>query len=474
MSDSSLDSAAPLRPSLGAGVVSYEADPGYVWPADEAVRQRLSRWQGLKFGIIVHWGLYAALGEDGSWTLCRSRDEGCMQIPAEFDGDDDAWQEHYVSSRKSFTGSAFDASEWMDAIDGAGARYVVLTTKHHDGFSMFDTALSDYKSTAADVPFGRDFVAELTSQAAARGLRTGLYFSKADWHHPGYWAPDRAPVDRFHNHDDPRLWSQFVDFTHGQLRELLTGYGEVDVLWLDAGWVKAPREDVKINELATLARQLRPGILVVDREVHTSVEDYRTPEQRIPDGRLDHPWESCITLTDHWCTVPDPGPRKSVREVAQLLVTIVARGGNLLLGVGPDGEGRMPDDIAESLRAIGEFVTSIGPAIFDTRPVTEGVVSGIGGSEQLVDDQGRTWWLTQAGDRINLIHLHEPGSVNDGLLRIPLAAEPRDVQVSGSQRSTGWRWIDGAAVVGLAGDDAGSEVPTTVVSIELVATGPEH
>lgn len=460
------DERASLRPTLGAGVVEYEADPGYRWPVDALVAERLEQWRDHKFGVIVHWGLYTALGEDGSWTLCRSRDEECMQIPSDFAGGDDAWQEHYVESRERFTGSAFDPDRWAAAIAGSGARYLVVTAKHHDGFSMFDTALSDYRSTSDEVPFGRDFVAELGDAVRERGLRLGIYFSKADWHHPGYWATDRPPVDRFRNHDDPERWAEFTTFTHGQVRELLTRYGDVDLLWLDAGWVKAPDEDLDIPSLAAAARTLQPGILVVDREVHSSVEDYRTPEQRVPDARLDYPWEACITLTDHWCTVPSPGPRKSVAEIVRLLVTVVARGGNLLLGVGPDAEGDLPADVAESLAGIGSWLDRFGHAVHATRAITPGTITGNGSAETFVDGYGRPWWLTQRAEEIHLIGLHQPDPAR-ATLRVPLAREPAHVRVDGA-RLVGWRWRDARLEIRLRAIPVyAGQLPTTIVTVAL-------
>lgn len=466
------DGNAELRPSLGAGVVEYELDPGYRWPEDPLVLERLERWRDAKFGVIVHWGLYSLLGEDGSWTLCRSRDEECMLIPGTFTGGDDAWQRYYEDARTRFLAENFDAEQLAQAISDAGARYAVITAKHHDGFSMYDTAHSDYKSTSVQVPFGRDFVGEMSIELAKQDVRLGLYFSKADWHHAGYWTPDRPIIDRFRNHDDPAKWEEFVQFSHSQISELLTKYGEIEVLWLDAGWVKGPREDLAISGIAEAARTLQPGILVVDREVHNSVEDYRTPEQQIPGERLDYPWESCITLTDHWCTVPEPGPQKSTFEVIQMLVTVVARGGNLLLGVGPDGTGELPEGTVDALAGIGRWLDRFGGAIFETRPVTPGLISGNGTSENFRDHAGRVWWLTQTGNKINLVWISEGQTEQAPItLQIPLSVPPVGVHGVGAEvRGSTWQdgFLEMTLILGDQQPDKHQQAMTTIaLSIDL-------
>ena len=431
-----------LKPSLAAGAVVDAHDPGYSFPADPLSRARLEDWQDHKFGIIMHWGIYTSQGLGDSWTLCRSRDEEMMLLPAGFQGDDDAWEEQYKAARTAFAGQDYDPEDWAALARAAGAKYLVFTSKHHDGFNMFDTAHSDFKVTAEDVPLGRDVLAETFEAFRSEGLETGVYFSKADWNHPGYWSPDGDTVDRFHNYDaeaDPERWQSFVDFTHAQIEELLSGYGPVNVLWLDAGWVFAPFEPIDIDRIAARARELQPGILVVDREVHGPNEDYRTPEQRIPDHRPSYPWESCVTLSDNWTSLSPDEQAKDPREVVDMLVKVVARGGNLLLGVGPDPTGAIPPSIREALEVIGTWLEEFGPALYGTRAVTEGLIPGNGLAESW-DDGGTTWWLTEtpadAGTprRLHLITLDGPA---DGV-RIPLSRKIAEVQALGGAIVADW------------------------------------
>lgn len=360
-----------------AGAVDIGPDPGYRYPADPRTRQALKRWQSLKFGVIMHWGLYALIGQGGSWSLCREGKGSFMDPPAEWSGPDAEYPSWYQSLRHRFAGEDYDPAAWARACAAAGMRYLVFTTKHHDGFAMYDTQFSNFKITAADVPMGRDVVRETFDAFRAHGLETGVYFSKADWAHPGYWDAGRPISDRFHNFDigeQPRKWESFVEFTHAQIDELLTRYGDICVLWLDAGWVRAPVEPIRVDDIAAHARELQPDILVVDREVHGANENYRTPEQQIPDEVLSHPWESCMTMTRSWCSLAVDDPAKPTAEIIANLVTIVSRGGNYLLGIGPDATGALSKSVERGLAEVGAWMDTNSVAIYDTVPA-EGAVS---------------------------------------------------------------------------------------------------
>ncbi|MBF9066614.1 alpha-L-fucosidase [Streptacidiphilus fuscans] len=368
----------------------------YTWPADPQVRARLERWQDQKFGAIIHWGPYSRLGACESWTLCQEQDPWCA-APEPWAGDPEGYREMYEQLPAGFTAPGLDPEDWARACRDAGMRYVVFTTKHHDGFAMYNTKLSSYKSTGPDCALQRDVTREVFDAFRGQGLGAGVYFSKADWHHPDYWSPDRLAPQRFADYDtaaEPDRWQRFKEFTHGQIEELLSDYGPIDLLWLDAGWVRAPREDLDMPALAARARELQPGILVVDREVHGPQEDYRTPEQQVPDQVQPYPWESCLTLGPAWYTLGPDDTFKSVGEVVHLLLRIVARGGNLLLGFGPDHTGALPRAVHDRLAGIGAWLDVNGAAVYGSRPVAP-------------YESGRCLF-TRVGSTVNAVLLLEP------------------------------------------------------------------
>lgn len=353
-----------------AGALKPAPDPGYTYPTDPAVAQTLQRWQDMKFGVIIHWGIYSFIGQAGSWSLHREDLGDFTDKAAGFEGTDGQYQTWYYDQARNFKGQEFDANQWAQAAADAGAKYLIFTTKHHDGFAMYDSAFSNLKCTAEDAGLGRDIFAEVVQAAREVGLETGVYFSKADWSRPDYWDRANPISDRFHNYDisvAPRRWDRFVQFSHDQIRELLSKYGKQMMLWLDAGWVRGPEEPFKIEELAAMARELQPGILMVDREVHGPHENYRTPEQEIPDQGPAWPWESCVTLTKSWCSMSRDDETKPTAQVIEDLLKVISRGGNYLLGIGPDATGHMSVHIRESLSQIGKWVGAHAVGIYGTR-----------------------------------------------------------------------------------------------------------
>jgi alpha-L-fucosidase len=272
----------------------------------------------------------------------------------------------------------------------AGTKYVVFTTKHHDGFSMFDTRQTDYRITAPNVPFHTNPRANVTREVfdafRAQGFGIGAYFSKPDWHSDAYWSPRWATPNRHNNYDTrkhPDLWKRFVKFTHAQIGELTRDYGALDILWLDGGWVRARDtmddiaqgtagvpwpQDIDMPGMAAMARRNQPGLIVVDRAVGGRYENYRTPEQKIPDEPLPYPWETCMTLGDSWSYTPNDN-YKPARQVVQMLVDVVAKGGNYLLNVGPQPDGQLPAEAVQRLREIGAWMQVNGDAIYASRAV---------------------------------------------------------------------------------------------------------
>lgn len=340
--------------------------------------ERISDWQDMKFGFFVHWGMYSQWGCIESWPLVEVDEwarPGDLPVWVERGKDIELFKRDYWKLNTTFNPTRFQPESWVKAAKDAGMRYFVFTTKHHDGFSMFDTRHTDFKSTSLDCPFHQDPNANATKSLfdafRAEDFAIGAYFSKADWHSPYYWSPEMPARTRNPNYDtsaEPEKWSKFVEFVHNQVEELMTGYGPIDILWLDAGQVRPPKQDIDIDRLVTMARSHQPELIVVDRTVGGKYENYLTPEQKVPDVPPDYAWETCMTLGDQWSYKPDDN-YKSSRELIHLLANIVSKGGNLLLNVGPDPEGRLPEEAVSRMQDIGEWLDVNGEAIYATRPV---------------------------------------------------------------------------------------------------------
>jgi len=342
------------------------------------LRDRLEWFQDLKFGLFMHWGPYSQWGCIESWPLvpddtwARPDD-----LPAwvERGKDIDRFQADYRALNKTFNPTRLDPVPWAEAAQRAGMKYVAFTTKHHDGFCMFDTRTTDYRITHPDCPFSSDPRANI-----ARGIfdcfrehdfGITCYFSKSDWHCPFYWSPDapaRMRNPNYDTHEKPELWAKFVEFVHAQIRELMSDYGRMDVLWLDGGQVRPPNQDIRMDDMVAMARSLQPGLIVADRTVGGPHENILTPEQRIPDKPLDHPWESCLTMGKGWAYRPDD-EYKPTRELIHMLVDIVAKGGNLLLNIGPTPEGEFDPTPMKRLQELGEWMSVNAEAIHGTRPI---------------------------------------------------------------------------------------------------------
>lgn len=357
----------------------------YEWPKDEQVKQKLDKWQDQKFGMIIHWGLYAVPGMIESWALCS---EEWIDRDSTIAYDD--FKKWYWGLQKDFNPVNFNPDQWAKAAKGAGMRYLVFTTKHHDGFCMFDTKETDF--SIAKGPFKNNPKADVAKYVfdafRKQDFMIGAYFSKPDWHTEYYWWPKYATANRNNNYDIrkfPWRWNKYKEFTHNQISELMNNYGSMDILWLDGGWVR-PREtvneevlswgapipewsqDIDMPKIATMARKAQPGLLIVDRTVHGPYENYQTPEQRIPSEQIAHPWESCMTLANNWGFVPND-KYKSSTKVIHTLIEVVAKGGSLLLGIGPKPDGTLTEDALQRMEGIGQWLDKNGEAIYNSRIV---------------------------------------------------------------------------------------------------------
>jgi alpha-L-fucosidase len=379
---------------------SQETEGRYVPEKDPLVLEKLEKWQDLKFGLLMHWGTYSQWGIVESWSICAEDEGWCRRNNPDYT----EYKREYENLRTTFNPVQFDPSKWAKAAKNAGMKYVIFTTKHHDGFSMFDTKLTDYKITSDKTPFHTNPKAnvarEIFNAFRAEGLWAGAYFSKPDWHNENYWWPNFATPDRNVNYDVtayPERWENFVQFTQGQIMELLGGgYGKIDILWLDGGWVqkmtkeqvykeitspyykfiRIQNQDIRMDELVAKARQKQPGLIVVDRAVHGKNQNYLTPENRVPESALAYPWESCIIAGGSWSWLPD-AKYMSGKNAVQLLVDIVAKGGNLLLNIAPGPLGQWHEDAYMLLDDIGNWMKVNSEAIYGTRamaPYKEGKV----------------------------------------------------------------------------------------------------
>jgi alpha-L-fucosidase len=313
-------------------------------------------------GIFLHWGHASSRGWELSWQLTG----GVAGQPPSREA---VGCDEYFANAATFDPVDFDAEQWADRIQAAGARYVVFTAKHHDGFAMFDTQHSDYSITRT-APFARDVVAELLPALRRRGLRIGLYFSIVDWHHPDYprYTDDAISKPYVLGHY-PRAgedaWHRYRQFMLGQLSELLTDYGPIDICWLDGEFEHSAAE-WDFAAIRAHIRTVQPHCLVNDRCV--GYGDFATPEQELPEHPIDGPWESCLTMNDSWGWVGDDDNWKSSHELVERLVETVSAGGNLLLNVGPRGDGRFPAEAIERLDAIGQWMAVNSEAVYDVAP----------------------------------------------------------------------------------------------------------
>jgi alpha-L-fucosidase len=321
----------------------------------QAFEKRTRWWREAKFGMFIHWGIYAVPADAtdlqgrktiAEWYLSNKQ----MQV------------RDYEKFAAQFNPVRFNAREWVRMAKEAGMKYIVITSKHHDGFCMFGTKQTDYNIVQA-TPFGRDPMKELAEECRRQGIRLCFYYSIMDWHHPDYLP--RRPWEREVRPATGADLNRYIDFMKEQLRELLTNYGPIGVLWFDGGWEHSAQE-LRSAEVNAFIRSLQPQILINDRN-HLP-EDFSTPEQTIPadalpGGRL---WETCMTINDTWGYAKNDTNWKSAEDLIRKLCDIAHKGGNFLLNVGPTAEGTFPEPIVQRLQRIGQWMKVNGKSIYGT------------------------------------------------------------------------------------------------------------
>ena len=301
------------------------------------MNDRIKWFVEARFGMFIHWGLYAVPAR-GEWVMYLER------IP----------RSEYAKLVERFRPDRFDADEWAEIARLAGMRYMVFTSRHHDGFSLFDSKYSDFTSAKA---VGRDFVAEYAEACRHQGLKVGLYYSLLDWRWDAYW---RGPKK------DPEGWSKLLEYVHGQVEELMSNYGRIDILWYDGAWPYTA-EDWRSKELNEKVRKLQPHIIINNRS--GLPEDFDTPEQHVPWWKkMERPWETCMTMNDSWGYHEADRNWKSVRQLIATLIQTVSLGGNLLLNVGPRADGSFPPEAVERLAEIGRWMRENGESIYGAGP----------------------------------------------------------------------------------------------------------
>ncbi len=332
----------------------------------ETARQRDERmawWQEARFGLFIHWGLYAIPA--GEWEDRTDHAEWILttaQIPVA----------EYEKFAPRFNPTDFDAAEWVRAAKDAGMKYIVITSKHHDGFCLFDSELTEYDVMDA-TPFKRDILKELAEECRKQGIKMCWYHSIMDWHHPDY-LPRRDWETRS---DEGADFDRYVRYMKGQVKELLTNYGEIGVMWFDGEWEHTWTQERGLD-LYDYVRSIAPKVIINNRvgkgragmagtyDPRTASGDFGTPEQEIPDTGLGYDWETCMTMNDHWGYNKNDSNWKSEEDLIQKLVDIASKGGNFLLNVGPTAQGLFPQESLVRLKVMGEWMETNGKSIYGT------------------------------------------------------------------------------------------------------------
>jgi len=379
----------------------------------DAYNKRVAWFQEARFGMFIHWGLYA-IPARGEWIRYIE------EIP----------EEKYMPFFEEFDPVDFEPKKWARAAREAGMKYVVMTAKHHDGFCLFDSQLTDFKST--NTKAGKDLIAEYLEAFRAEGLKVGVYYSLIDWHHPDY--PHYG--DKYHpmrncvaEKDVERDFNRYLDYMHGQIKELCTQYGKLDLMWFDFSYGDLKGEAWRGTELVKMIRTYQPDVIIDDRlEASGAVEegfgsiatenpsdfsgDFVSPEQIIPPNGLksetgrDLVWEACITMNNNWGYNAKDKNFKPTSTIIKKLVECVSKNGNMLLNVGPDARGNIPEESYRILREIGNWMKKNSASIY-----------GCQGSEIPKPENER---ITQNGNKI-YYHVMEPA-----IDSVPLYGIPKD------------------------------------------------
>ncbi|MGN7360227.1 alpha-L-fucosidase [Paenibacillus sp. SAF-054] len=435
------------------GTHGYSREDEWVKPESPELQERLEWFRDQKLGIMMHWGPHSLLGMFESWGL-SDEDAHWSRGPVDWT-DGEEFKKQYFALNKAFYPVRFQPDVWADLAADNGFKYLIFTTKHHDGFCMWDTETTDYKSTSPEVPFSEhryaDICKHLFNAFRERGLAISAYFSKADWHTKTYWAPGmersqptwRGPS--YNPAEHPRLWDEFVNFSHEQIMELMTKYGRIDVLWLDAGWVRADNgQDIRLGEVVAAAREHQPWLLTADRTVGGAHENFITPEQAIPEQHMSVPWESCITMGAGF-SYRYEGEYKSTRTLIHILMEVVAKGGNLALNIAPQPDGRLPEAAVKRMKELGDWLKLYGEGVYGTRSCEPYFAQECA--------------FTRKGSTVYCFRLYPEGAEVDEIIRFPFNESIQSIELIDPEERLMFTMEDGRVSVVLPPGECARSAP---------------
>lgn len=409
--------------SIVNGIHGYMSD-SYVVPKEAAVRERLEWFKDQKLALMMHFGMYSQMGIYESWPLSDA-DAHWSRRQLDWVSDGETFKRQYWNLWRSFNPTRFQPQKWAKLAKDNGFRYLIFTTKHHDGFCLFDTKYTDFKVTNPACPFASDPRADVVKHVfeafRAQGLGIAAYFSKPDWHNEDFWEDHGLGrvVSRMPTYDvksNPEKWARFREFTKNQIVELVRDYGPLDVIWLDGGQVQRKTGlDIDIEDIISEARKYKPDLISVDRTAGGACENVITPEQTVPPQPLDLPWESCITMGTGFSYRYDD-EFKSPRELVHLLLDVVANGGNLALNVAPGPDGRLPEPAIERMEALGSWLRAYGEGVYGTRPAAPYAIGN--------------WRFTGKDGKVYAFLLWNPGQRSDTGITIPVTNAEKVVSVA--------------------------------------------
>ncbi len=345
----------------------------YLNESEEAFNERMEWWRDAGFGMFIHWGPYAVLGGEYKGETQPGISEWIMER-AEIPVDE------YETYARQFNPTEYDAGEWVAIAKDAGMKYIVITSKHHDGFALWDSEVSDYDAVDF-APIGKDLLAELKAACDEAGIVLGFYHSIMDWHHPDAQAP-HYPDYNTRDKSNPNFPRYFENYLKPQVRELVENYDPA-ILWFDGEWIPEYTHDQGL-EMYQFVRSLKPDIIInnrvdkgrqgmqgMNRADQDYAGDFGTPEQEILEGQSDYDWESCMTMNDSWGYKSADDNWKSAETLVHNIVDIMAKGGNYLLNVGPTAEGLIPGPSVERLQAIGDWIDVNGEIVYESRSLKD-------------------------------------------------------------------------------------------------------